>query len=399
MLAFAIILPFSSCTHTPTITQTGIHLTSGTPLSVQDLDPKSLENTKNTVFDLLAYFVTRTTTQNLTENTVTLLKEHAAAVTEILIASVSTKTRLDDLAAMINTHGHAAIDAYLDPNNTDKGALRTLYLDLSTLMGSDRLGKLAYSLTLYRLEDLAATARERYQKYGYTYLLDEALAHEANINTLKNEIGAESFSVALRLAVIGTDLFLLSGSDASLLSDFSAAEILAFLKHLPLTGFTITAKGWQLLLSLAAPKSPATFAQKLLFTAQGNGDITLICTEINSLLSLLASAQSRLDTEATVFLQNGNTSALLYTLFHRFSQEEQEELLRLTTLPLKHDDYEELALSTFGDSYTAYKETITKTTWTDLKSATQDTFATTLHAYLQTNFPALFYVNEQAPST
>ncbi len=81
-----------------------------------------------------------------------------------------------------------------DSANRILQALCSFYQDALTVLGSGRTGVLLYEMLLFWIDYRAAFYEERYQKYQYTWYLEDAMRYRTHRMTLTESVGQETFS-------------------------------------------------------------------------------------------------------------------------------------------------------------------------------------------------------------
>ncbi|MBQ2718532.1 MAG: hypothetical protein IJF73_00515 [Clostridia bacterium] len=386
---FSLLLSLTSCDSAPAIVREGL-----TVLPSDDTVAPPAEGTlalgQEAAYTLLSHYVRATTVAALPPATVAALTRHAEVLSSLLWDTGLTDGRYREVAALLKADGPAAIDAYLaSDGGLTAPEVRALYLSLSEKMGAERLGRFAYTVALYRYEDLAATAMARYEKYGYPHLLLEAERLAAERATLLSDVGEEGFTAAMQTAVMLADLATGTAAGEELLA-FSPTELLLFLRYIPLGGLTLTPEGWELFLSLLSPPS-GSYRGRLFAAAEDNGDLSRLAAVLPTAVSLLSSVRDGMTEREARLLQAGDTAGLLHALLKGMSPGEREVLFALLETPLTYADYEALAAEEYGEDFLTYRSSLTPATAEELTAATAETFASVLERYLFRISPVLTY--------
>jgi hypothetical protein len=155
--------------------------------------------------------------------------------------------------------------AYKENGFTEDGltSTKTLYLDLSSLVGVECLGGALYDVCIYLYQYKYDECMERYQKYGYAYLKRDAENYQIEHDALKNGIGKANFTTVMKCGFAFADLMLGEGLQTAQIATFTDAEILTFIQHLGLSSLTISEDGWRLILYHTIPKEGGMYAAKV----------------------------------------------------------------------------------------------------------------------------------------
>lgn len=273
---------------------------------------------------------------------------------------------------------------------------RSVYHSLTSGGGADYAGRTLYNLLLFGMDYKYERQMERYDKYGYLYLLEEAEEIKRQKTLLESEIGTSNFSLAVRISVMGAELFLGGAFDGTAAESFSDREVLVILQRVDIKSLDISQEGYNFLLSLCvgdAPGEESGLADRILYAAKENADLDRVASVLDDFLELLAAVQSALtDTDANL-LKNSEYSRLASSVFGKFSDDEWAAFERILALELSYGYYESLFLENYGEDFENYCNTVEKVnSLSELRSSINDNdFIEKLEGYIAGISPALSY--------
>lgn len=268
--------------------------------------------------------------------------------------------------------------------------LAPFYGNIAATIGFDNAGRLSYRIVLYVYESLYQLNMDRYEKFGYSYLLQNAKAYEEEKKLLENEVGENNFVLAAQTLCALCSLTQ-SGLSDGIAAHLSDGEVLTLIQAQKSSSLALSEQGWNVLFSCFSKLDGQSYAAEFLALAQKNGDINQICARMNGLFALLSAVQSKFTIQQTALLRSGLTEQLIHSVFSAFGESEWALFEELTTLSLS-DDYNALAAQRFGDDYTAYRANILVRPLSELKAAVGTTdFFTILEGYAAGVCPAVAY--------
>lgn len=272
---------------------------------------------------------------------------------------------------------------------------KSLYLAISKHTGADYVGGLLYNLCLYSYNYNYEKSMERYDKYGYPYLLIEANDYMEKRDTLAFGVGEENFVTATKLGFMMSEVFLGGGLEDGRIQSFSNQEILIFLKHVKISSLALTPDGWRLLSSYFIPSeqtSGASCMNMIMYTADKNGDLDKLSESVSELMILFAYVQENLDEADAEGLRSGELSSVLSAAFSKFGEQEWEKFERISSLSLEKSTYEAICEEFYGEDFKNYSLNIQTVTLEELKASVgSDSFTQKLEGYVAGISPALSY--------
>ena len=279
--------------------------------------------------------------------------------------------------------------------NQGVDALKSVYYSLTSGGGPDYAGHVLYNLLVFGMDYKYTQQMERYDKYGYSYLLEEAQAIQEKRQRLTTQIGQYNFSLAARIAIMASELFF-GGAFGGAAESFSNREILIILKRIDIHSFKIDNEGYEFLLSLSVPDvidGQSSLAERILYTANQNRDLEKIASVMEDFRMLLLSAQENLSDKDAELLRNGELSELVYSVFTGFEDDEWESFEKITGLALGYGEYEALFAETYGEDFENYSAMqINSVALSELRDSTEkEEFLEKLEGYLAGISPVLSY--------
>ena len=286
--------------------------------------------------------------------------------------------------------------ALFTDSNPSLDAFKSVYRSLSSGGSPDYAGHTLYNLLLFGMNYKYGKQMERYEKYGYLYLLEEAETIKEQKNLLESEIGAENFSAATRISVMGAELFFGGAFEGAAVESFSDREIVTILKRVDIESLSISSKGYKFFFSLCvgdAVDGESTFAEKILYTANKNSDLDRLAAVANDFLKLVIAAQSALVDSDARFLKNAEYSALISSVFAKFSDAEWTTFASICETELDYNSYESIFLEEYGADFADYCNSVGEAyTLSELRTSIgNDDFLEKMEGYLAGISPVLSY--------
>lgn len=99
----------------------------------------------------------------------------------------------------------ALVDANTEKNATPK-IISDLYTKCVSVLDADRLGALVYELQIFAIKMKAESVKEKYDKYGYAFYLEEAEYYDSVVEKAK-ELGRADFTAALSALIFTASSF------------------------------------------------------------------------------------------------------------------------------------------------------------------------------------------------
>lgn len=295
------------------------------------------------------------------------------------------------LIEKLETDGGAVIDELASKGKNGLTATKSMYLDLSSLVGVEYVGSVLYDIGVYFLQYQYEQNIEKYNKYGYNYLKLDAEKYQADKQTLENGIGKENFITVLKSGFAFADLFFGDGMNSEQFTTFTDTEILTFVQGLDLSSLSVTEAGWQLIFSRVVPNDGGMYALKLL-NAIKDFDLNEGAKVLECVVKLLSNSINRWTETDAALLRAGDISAMVGLAFERFDEADWTLFETMATQQFELEQYDTLAVETYGEAYLQYKENLTARALTDLRAAVgQENFDEVLKEYIAGVFPAISY--------
>ncbi len=268
---------------------------------------------------------------------------------------------------------------------------KSMYLELSSMLGASYVGGILYDLSLYYCQYQHDQNIANYEKYGYSYMKLDAEQYKWERQTLEEGIGKVNFTTLIKSGLAFADLFLGSGLQSEQVASFTDAEILTFIKGIELSSLSLTEEGWQLVFSRAAVSDGQAYSIGLLNLMKehnlAEGAKALECG-----VKLLSNSINRWTEAEAELLRSRDVSGLLQRSFESFEDADWDLFKSMTNLNLKDESYDALAIETYGEGYLHYKENLTVYNLEELKKAVgQEHFNNVLKGYVAGISPAISY--------
>lgn len=385
---------FCACSPQKQTVQNGIVIT--------DNDAKYSNTTRAFALDSLNIFLqkvySKAVTSSLTENILSTLNEHAKNVEEITAKQGLSENTYLTFYQKLKDNADSYANAFASVKNgsseqNQTSAIRNIVTDLTSLIGVFATAKIAYETCVYYYGYKHQKLSLDYEKYKFPHLKADAEKALLDKQTLEQEITEKNFIPTVKLAFFCSELFFGKSSENSLLDSFTTQEILLLVKNPDFSSINITAKGWELIISLFAKIYPLSPIQSEIFNATtNNGDLSIISKNAQSAVQLICLIQQNFNAEKVQAFKDGNTKQVINLCFKDFNETEWELFKRVTDLNLKNTEYNELCLEYYGEKYTDYLQSTTSCSFESLKtSVDSDNFLTLLGGYIKSICPAIFY--------
>ena len=296
---------------------------------------------------------------------------------EILPIPEAVCVRADELAALLDV-----VEQTLSGLERGKapslGLLCNGYQEGLSVLGSARMGEILYHALLLCLDREIADCDEKYEKYHYTWYLEDGNRYRAQRTSLIETVGKEDFSVMSGFwfftlsAVSGAVSNEESTTDALLLND---AEILMLLcrqadyfggRDLSAEQWRITAEllGTWVLSRVQLPETLPSAARAVLFALQKDeayaAQVGMIMPQV---LALYASAISRLNAEDMPILKGEDATARASVICRALTADEAA-FLNVTNALISYasssDESQAKAIKKLGltNAYNDYAQTV-----------------------------------------
>ena len=345
------------------------------------------ERAEEVFFCLLKYYVTKSGVSNIPEKTIDKLRDMSheirVRIEETTISDHSYSRMLD----LLETRGYSVVDERFDGG--EASITRELYLELCSLLGEGYIGSVLYDILLYYYDYTYQDYMEKYEKYGYAYLLEDAKVSEYCLVALTDHIGRESFVSVLSsgLAIIELATY---GIDEHSYNSFSDEEILLFVKSIDLT-FEIGSDGWEYILGYMIP-SVMSNDSDILSKMLENGDIKTLSVAMPRFVMLLRKMQSGLSAADIALVRSGDKEAIIGSLFLSLDEEGWQMFFDLTEISLDFDSFEAIYEDKYGEEYISYAEGLVPISNDQLRASVgKIEFYESLEGYLGGISPMLSY--------
>ncbi len=380
----------------PTV-KTGIEIE---PSEIEPHSHSSEVRAKAVIFELLKKNLLGAEERELTEEEAEQLLADAERLRLMSVEQLISEDKYLAHIDLLEEHGgrllselSALVEGKADKASYD--ALSDIYLKLCAEAGADYVGRVMYGTCLYVYDQKYKEKMALYEKGGQKYYLVHANEIKANRDIFEGQIGAESFSSVIRLAVffgklINADVL---GEESAL--GFTDAELLIFIKYPVVSDVKIGKDGYKLLggyyCDMLAFADETSFWQELLYTACIKNPDTVFDVA-DELIALISSVQKKLTDSDVALMRDGKWRELVCSAASRFDADDWELFETVTTAKITKPAYDKVAQSFFGNDYEDYKTSITAVSLEELREAVgTDGFYNALEGYIFGRSPAFSY--------
>lgn len=384
----------SSCGKKNDVSVDGIVISEETPYSAQ-----TQAYAEEVVFSLLRHYYQRTVSANLPERLQQLLRQQSQSITAVLAETPIAEPLYVAFLDKLSLQGKRVVDeccSFSDNGIEGLTATKSLYMELSTLLGSDYVGGILYDFGVYAYTNKYETAMADYEEYGYPHLLERAEQTLAEREVLQSAVGKDNFRLVLKIGFALSGLLLGEGFSSQQIAGFTDEEVLVFLRAMNLSALNVRADGWRLILSKALPTGEIavtdSFALKAAKTLRKGEDLSSVASVLNETVSLLDFTVANMTATDAAHLRDGKMKELISSVFAKFGESEWNSFATLTTCSFDKAAYERLAEETYGEEYVAYREGVTVYTLAELKSSVGgEDFYNILRGYMAGISPFISY--------
>ena len=274
--------------------------------------------------------------------------------------------------------------------------LKGAYLALTDTVDGEYIGELLYNAALVAYDEKYEAQISAYEKYGHEYMLDKANEYAEYKQVFISDIGAENVSRLIEYSLLIGDLYCGTAFDGDEISSFTNEEILIFFKSLDISCITVSARGYELILTTYAETiivdKSKSFFDKVIFEAERNGDVSKLAVAIFEAASLIAESQAKLTTADIELLRQRSLDEFVFALIERFDEDAWARFDSTLTQEINKEAYNALARSYYGEGVDIYLQAGKSATLEELKSSCgDDSFNKTLKEYIFGICPAFSY--------
>lgn len=353
LLAVLCMLATVGCRKSDSIKE-GITVEANAPYSAE-----TMAYAKQTVLSLVKYAYTSVSPLNsVTAKVEARLAGYADRVCAITAQKPLTEAQYRSMLDTLAREGERAVDELLAlraGESTECGTVRRLYLDLTSVFGSEYVASMLYDICSFIYDAKYELKLERYEETQYPWYKEEADAIAAEKAIFLTSVEKTAFSALIRCGSAAFELF--SNGFESFPDAFSDEELLQIVKALDLEEIVIDQAGWSLLISYLLPKEEeveASYLTKLRYAFRASGDCEKVAEVMDEAMCLAVSVTENLLPEDIGALREENYEALANSVFSRFSEQDWELFSTVTAVNLSNGQYSDLALAEYGDAYSEY---------------------------------------------
>ncbi len=389
ILAICATLLFSCTENDKEIVQNGIDIQDSTSIPYSEETDKRAENV---IYSLLEHYAKKKAPSSLPEATISKLKSEAEKIQELTKKQPLAEAQYLEMIDAFEKEGFKVIDE-LTNEPYSLVSTKELYKVLSKKIGAEYTGNMAYHFSLYYYDYKYQENIKNYEKYGYSFLKEDAEKMLNEKNTVISHIGIDNFTLAVNAFFFFSELSLNGAHESSQLQGFTNEEVLIFLKHIRFSKININENGWELLLSYIPVSNEGTYFSKILAKMKENGDIIGLAAVMNDFVSLCASWQNSLTESDAEQIKKMDYLQIIISAFRQFSDNDWTLFEKITTLNLSCDAYMAIAGEEFGEEFNGYCESTTTYSLSELRASLgNDDFLKTLEGYFAGICPAFSYL-------
>lgn len=346
---------------------------------------------ENAIYALMKGYFEKTVSPTLPEKTLEKLRAESKAVTALTQKHPLTEKQYVELIACVEENTDAIL-SYLSEPMADMAQIKALYRALSAPTDADYVGDTVYHILSYAYDYKYRECMERYEAYGYAFLLEDAERFLAEKTVLEVEVGKEGFADATKSFFFFAELFESGIAEAGMMDSFTDEELLVLLKNIDLGMESITPAGYELLLSYIPSSAEGDYFSRLLQAAKENGDTTLLAGKMGDALRLFSLCLEKTAAEDCRYVRAGDAVGLIGSTMEKFDGEDWALFAAVTAVEPKNADYDRIAAEAFGEAYAAYVAQIEVCTLAELKqSVGTEKFSKALKGYVAGICPVLVY--------
>lgn len=381
------------CAERSNIAKNGISIESNPPYS-----EKTQMYAKQTILSLARYACGKASPfDTISEKLEARLSGYANSLSAIMAQKPIDEAKYLLAMETLMRDGEGAIDelfAFDSGSFTECEKIRRLYLDLTYIFGSEYLASMLYDVSLFVYDIKYERAMEKFERYAYPWLKEEADAIALEKSVFSQGIDRENFSALIRCATAFAELF--SGGINSLSDTFSDEELLEMIKTMDLDEIDIKKNGWELLISYVYQEDSlsgnSSYQEKLRYTLKSSGDGERVAEVMNEAMTLMVSVMKKLTHEDLKALREGDFETATVSIFSCFSESDWQLFSIVTAVELSNASYSSLALAEYGDSYSDYLASLKNVSFTEVYEALgEEDFYEILSDYLVEICPAISY--------
>lgn len=397
IFALCIILPTQllACHHSKPTVQTGIEVLPKPTISQtysDDARAFALNATTNLLTEIY-----RLKTPSLSQKMKDEINAHSTAVEKIFASQNLSESAFISIFENIEENCSQYANAFSSLSSkenspTTKDTLKRAISFFSSTIGIEQFASITFDVCLYCYDFSYQESMDRYDKYGFAYLLEDAEQALSDKNTLQNEISKSNFIPATKLMLFISQLFAGGAFDSPLIESFSTAEILVLIKAPNFSSLNVSASGWQLLFRLFSALFPLSSSQSSIFSmAEKNGDLLKFSQKANLVIELITTVQNNLNEQSVSILLGADAYQFTAHCFSCFDDETWSLFESATDLELNNEDYNAQMQSLYGNAYADYLNNLPSVSLQDLKTAQEQDFGSLLINYFAGICPAFFY--------
>ena len=350
-LAGTLVFPLVSCAHPAAEEELpGIQIENDAPYSEE-----TLAYAEQTIASLVDYAYRKAVWDTVSEKVAIRLADYATKICRITHEDLVTEAQYRAAIDLLAEKGEAALDEVIVLREEGFGACeqaRALYLDWSSIFGSEHVGSMLYDCCLLVYDLKCERVQEKWEEYRYPWYQEELQALRAEKEVFTHSMESKDFSTLIRCS---TALAELASVDSAQIADaFSDAEVLDMIRYLDLAEVSIAPDGWELLLSYGFGFGSSSYQKKLCEALRESGDMQRIAERMNDVQALTVAAMNRLTTQDVALLRQGEREAVISAVFSRFDEQDWARFFAATSLSLDNATYSALAREEYGASYEQY---------------------------------------------
>ncbi len=387
LLLLAAFLLVSCDSEEPTL-QNGILIEADTPAPYSEALQARAENA---VLALVQGYYEKTVSATLPELTMEKIRAESKTVAQITKQHALSEQQYTALIACVEQNTERIL-ALCTAASGELSEIKALYKELSVLTTPAYVGTTAYRILSHVYDYKYRECMERYEKYGYAFLLADAERLLQEKNTLQAGIGEQGFAEAAKTFFFFAELLEGGALEEDMIASFTDEEILALLQGVDFGMDSITPDGFALLLSYVPTSPEGGYLARLLQAAKENGDAALLAEKMGDALRLLGVCRDKLDVTDCHYVRERDVRGMLQAAVQKFEEKDWALLASVSDIALHRADYDQIAATEFGADYLAYLASVKVCTLDELKqSVGGEDFLKVWKGYVAGICPALAY--------
>lgn len=347
-LALTCLFLFSCDNQNNDIVQNGIVIEDSVPQS--SFSEETCKHARDVISSLLKEYYEKSTGASLPPATLEKIQLESKKIAEATMKGPIKEEGYLSILSYLEKNKSTIVDSVISESKSIL-TIKSLYRELSSLVDSNYLGYTAYSLMLYYYDYQYNECMQRYEKYGYSFLLEDASKAQQSKSIFENDVGAKGFCEASKAFFFASELFYSEIYNDTTLASFTNEEILILIQGASFALHDITPRGYELLLSYIPTSSEVDYFSRLFDKAKENGDLSILANKINDVTGFISYLQKSLTSDQCEYIRKKDTEGLILSLMRNLDKEGWELFESATNITLSNEDYNQIATDEFKEAY------------------------------------------------